>query len=129
MPIDDSAFEAQLRALVAAGRKIEAVKLCRQHTGLGLKEAKDAVDALEQGASPATPQVVDEALERDVAALVLERRKFEAVQLYRERTGAGLKQSREAVEQIARARGLPTGSGCLAVIAVLSLLIALAAQA
>lgn len=29
------------------GNKIEAIKLMREHTGLGMKEAKDAVDALE----------------------------------------------------------------------------------
>jgi hypothetical protein len=28
------------------GRTIEAIKLLRQETGLGLKEAKDAIDAL-----------------------------------------------------------------------------------
>jgi ribosomal protein L7/L12 len=30
------------------GNKIEAIKVYRQATGLGLKEAKDAIDALEQ---------------------------------------------------------------------------------
>ena len=38
---------AQVRAALAAGNKIEAIKLYREHTGLGLKEAKDAVDAME----------------------------------------------------------------------------------
>jgi ribosomal protein L7/L12 len=32
--------------LVRAGRKIEAIKLLRVETGLGLKEAKDQIDAL-----------------------------------------------------------------------------------
>jgi large subunit ribosomal protein L7/L12 len=32
--------------LVRAGRKIEAIKLLREETGLGLKEAKDQVDDL-----------------------------------------------------------------------------------
>ena len=35
-----------------AGKKIEAIKLYRQQTGVGLKEAKDAVEALEQGEMP-----------------------------------------------------------------------------
>ncbi len=38
---------AEVRAALAAGNKIEAIKLYREHTGLGLKEAKDAVDAME----------------------------------------------------------------------------------
>ena len=35
-----------IEALVVAGRKIEAIKQLRSETGLGLKEAKDEVDAL-----------------------------------------------------------------------------------
>lgn len=37
----------EVRGLVRAGNKIEAIKLYREHTGLGLKESKDAVEALE----------------------------------------------------------------------------------
>jgi ribosomal protein L7/L12 len=36
------------------GLKIEAIKLTREHTGLGLKEAKDLVEAYER-TMPATP--------------------------------------------------------------------------
>ncbi|MEZ6233360.1 MAG: ribosomal protein L7/L12 [Phycisphaerales bacterium] len=35
-----------VRALVAGGRKIEAIKRYREITGVGLKEAKVAVDAM-----------------------------------------------------------------------------------
>lgn len=35
----------EIRALIRAGRKIEAIKRVRELTGLGLKEAKDLVDA------------------------------------------------------------------------------------
>lgn len=35
----------QSRRLVAEGRVIEAIKAYRVHTGAGLKEAKDAIDA------------------------------------------------------------------------------------
>ena len=31
---------------IAAGRKIEAIKLLREQTGMGLKEARDIVDAV-----------------------------------------------------------------------------------
>jgi large subunit ribosomal protein L7/L12 len=37
----------QLTALIRGGRKIEAIKLYRSQTGVGLREAKDAVDAME----------------------------------------------------------------------------------
>lgn len=48
--LDDEAFAAQLLVLLAAGRKIEAIRVYRERTGLGLKEARDAVEALERGA-------------------------------------------------------------------------------
>jgi ribosomal protein L7/L12 len=46
--LDDEAFAAQLLVHLAAGQKIEAIRLYRERTGLGLKEAKDAVEALER---------------------------------------------------------------------------------
>lgn len=41
-----SELEAAVRALIAKGRKLEAIKQVRDGTGLGLKEAKDAVEAM-----------------------------------------------------------------------------------
>ncbi|NPD03413.1 hypothetical protein HN031_01790 [Nocardioides sp. zg-1308] len=37
---------AEVQALRRAGKTIHAIKLYRDHTGVGLKEAKDAVDAM-----------------------------------------------------------------------------------
>lgn len=45
---DERIDNEEIRALVRADRKIEAIKLVRERTGLGLAEAKDAVEALEQ---------------------------------------------------------------------------------
>ncbi len=42
----DAAFEAEVRRLVAAGNIINAIKLYRERTGCGLKEAKDAVERI-----------------------------------------------------------------------------------
>ncbi len=45
-----SLTDAQLNAIADAlrsGQKIEAIKLHREATGLGLKEAKDAIEAIE----------------------------------------------------------------------------------
>ena len=39
---------AEIVALLRMNRKIEAIKLYRQMTGTGLKEAKDAVDSMER---------------------------------------------------------------------------------
>ena len=35
----------RVRAAIMAGRKIEAIKLHREETGLGLREAKDRIEA------------------------------------------------------------------------------------
>jgi ribosomal protein L7/L12 len=47
---DDDLFDLDdVRAALASGNKIEAIKLYRLQTGVGLKEAKDAVDEMEKG--------------------------------------------------------------------------------
>jgi hypothetical protein len=38
---------AELRTALFRGEKIRAIKICREATGLGLKEAKDMIEALE----------------------------------------------------------------------------------
>ena len=42
----NSEWMAEARRLKESGNKIEAIKLYREHTGLGLKEAKDAVEGM-----------------------------------------------------------------------------------
>lgn len=42
---------AEIQRLINAGKKIEAIKVFRETFGSGLKEAKDAVEALERGQS------------------------------------------------------------------------------
>jgi ribosomal L7/L12-like protein len=44
-----------IQALVRERRKIEAIRALRLQTGLGLKEAKDRIDALEQQLGIARP--------------------------------------------------------------------------
>ena len=53
-PITDEQIET-LSACVFQGRKIEAIKLYREMTGLGLKEAKDAVEELETSLRTSAP--------------------------------------------------------------------------
>ena len=42
----DTAWESEVLRLLVAGRKIPAIKLYRQQQGVGLKEAKESVEAL-----------------------------------------------------------------------------------
>jgi len=51
--VNAGAWQQDVRVLMSQGQKIEAIKLVRQHTGAGLKDAKDFVEALERGGSPA----------------------------------------------------------------------------
>lgn len=44
--------EEEVRAALASRRKIEAIKIYREATGLGLKESKEAVEAMQRGAAP-----------------------------------------------------------------------------
>jgi large subunit ribosomal protein L7/L12 len=42
----DGAWLAEVRAIKESGKTINAIKLYREHTGVGLKEAKDAVEGM-----------------------------------------------------------------------------------
>ena len=97
--------ELQIRELTATGNKISAVKLYREITGVGLKEAKDAVDAIQRGESVdiPTPAQVGEtasALEDQIRRLLVERKKIDAVRIYRETHKCGLKEAKDAVDAI-----------------------------
>ncbi|MBL9195001.1 MAG: ribosomal protein L7/L12, partial [Opitutaceae bacterium] len=46
---------AALRAFIFSGEKIAAIKLYREITGFGLKEAKEAVEALEASLRKESP--------------------------------------------------------------------------
>jgi large subunit ribosomal protein L7/L12 len=45
--LDSAAWQSEVKSLVQQGQKIQAIKLYREKTGIGLKEAKDAVDAMQ----------------------------------------------------------------------------------
>lgn len=104
----------QLLALIRSGEKIEAVKLFREQTGSSLKEAKDAVEAIERGETPTQyERSQTEDWQEEVLILLRERHKIEAIKLYRERMGGGLKDAKQAVEALAAKHGIATGGmGC-----------------
>jgi ribosomal protein L7/L12 len=93
--------------LARAGRTIDAIKLFREQTGAGLKECKDAVEALLEGQAPprpagALPGWAEGAdLQSEVRALLDKGLTIEAIKLYRVRTGLGLKEAKDAVEALA----------------------------
>ena len=103
-PVD---LETQVRALLATGRKIEAIKRAREATGLGLAEAKDWVEAIERGAAFAVPPLAAEApadAYDEVRALVAAGARLEAIKRLRELTGLGLGEAKARVEALERER-------------------------
>jgi ribosomal protein L7/L12 len=111
--------EADLESLVRQGQKIEAIKRYRAQTGVGLAEAKAAVEAIERGEKPpvgrAAPAPAD--VDADLWELLQRGEKIQAIKLYRERTGTGLAEAKTAVEAIGRRHGLPVNaSGCASMV-------------
>jgi ribosomal protein L7/L12 len=97
---------------LAKGDKIEAIKQYRAGTGAGLKEAKDFVEALPyadierktDALMKKTGTKYDPACEPPpgVMEALSANNVIEAIKLYREATGLGLKESKEAVEALQR---------------------------
>ncbi len=76
----NESMKNEIRNLLASGRKIEAVKRYREETGVGLTEAKDAVESLEHGSSfPETTQPDDSELISQVIGLLRRGEKIEAI--------------------------------------------------
>ena len=45
-PADGESLDGQILSLMREGKKIPAIKLCREQSGIGLKAAKDYVESL-----------------------------------------------------------------------------------
>ncbi len=89
-----------------------------------MKEAKDAVEAMQRGQATASSAPIDRDFEKEVISLLEQGQKIGAIKLFRERTGAGLRESKEAVEALAERRGIiiSQGTGCFGVVVALGFL-------
>jgi ribosomal protein L7/L12 len=118
----DAATAGEIGGHLAAGRKIEAVKVYRQATGASLSAAKRAVEELDRGQRAAGILAACSAdVEGELVRLLRDGQKIAAIKLLRERTGVGLKQSKETVEALARRHGLEVRGGCAGVLAAIGL--------
>ncbi len=111
----------ELRGLIARRQKINAIKRCREETGCGLKQAKDAVDAIEQGQVPALPEPaptlapgLSPAALQELRQLAEQGETVEAIRMLRAATGWGLKEAHDVVEALRRGRPVPQLEGALA---------------
>ncbi len=112
-------FENEIRQLLASGSKIAAIKRYREQTGGDLAEAKAAVESLDaRGSLPERVRSDDSDPTDQIVSLLGRGEKIEAVKLYRDRSGCGLKEAKEAVERIGKQNGFPSssGTGCLGIV-------------
>lgn len=87
--------------LLRSGQKIAAIKRYRELHGVGLKEAKDAVEAMESGQPYELPAktLLREVADSDIEATIRRGALIDAIKLYREKNpGVGLKEAKDAVE-------------------------------
>ena len=110
--------------LLTTKQKIAAIKRYREMTGVGLREAKAAVEQMERervmGPMPVVAGAVSamggndsglqgsgdaEVLMLEVRALLQARKKIAAIKLYRERTGASLKQAKAVIDELEAVMG------------------------
>lgn len=110
MPQPTDSLPADVLTALEQGDTIDAIKKLRAARGVGLKEAKDAIDRYRRGetvsfAEPALPAASPEgALPREVEEAMRQGRKIEAIRLLRARTGLGLAEAKAAVERLPSAR-------------------------
>ncbi|WP_051367512.1 ribosomal protein L7/L12 [Hamadaea tsunoensis] len=92
------------RQLTAQGKKIQAIKEYREATGLGLLDAKEAVERLAAGApvEPVSPQTTAELgdLATQARALKQSGEIIRAVKLVRTATGLSLKDAKDFVDDL-----------------------------
>ncbi|MBO0780763.1 MAG: ribosomal protein L7/L12 [Ktedonobacteraceae bacterium] len=110
----------RIERLLREGNKIRAIKVYREHTGCGLKEAKEAVENLEgvlrrtdtplANHRPHVTYQEDEQLRDQLITLVRQGNKLQAVKLYRLRSGLSLAETLKAIEALAQESNAVPGS-------------------
>jgi ribosomal protein L7/L12 len=107
--LDDEA-RGEIYRLVGEKKKIQAIKLFRERTGSGLKEAKDVVESVELGnplpgpsalsfGTESTPVEWEDIIPR-LRALKREGQTIAAIKLLRSRTGLPLREAKEAMDRL-----------------------------
>jgi ribosomal protein L7/L12 len=99
----------EIRDDLDSGNKIAAIKRYRELTGLGLAEAKAAIEAFERGATlamagaapgTATPVADVAALDDQILASLVAGNKIAAIKTYRQQTGLGLYEAKQFIDAL-----------------------------
>lgn len=102
-----------VRDHIAAGRKIEAIKELRAHTGWGLRKAKEAVEQIERGdaislrASSSGASASPDELATRIFGLVQSGQTIQAIKEVRDATGADLRTAKQMVDRVAAGQDTP----------------------
>ena len=106
-PRRQDALRLEVTSLLAQGGKMEAIKLMRDKKGLGLAEAKAAVETIGREEAIATPApglvaTIQRAqqMSEEVRRLATTGRKIEAIKMLREKSGIGLKEAKDLVDRL-----------------------------
>jgi ribosomal protein L7/L12 len=97
-----------VRAAMDASNKIEAIRLLRVHTGLGLQEAKEAVEAGYLPSMPPAQTALPSQLPAEAITALQQGNKIDAIRIVRAELGIGLKEAKELVD--AAEAGSPRGT-------------------
>lgn len=114
---EPDALTREVVAIANDAGKMAAVAHYRDATGAEQAEADEAVEAMLAGAAAATSPspIGTDSSEQEVLSIVRERGKIAGIKRYREITGSGLKEAKDAVEgMMARTATVPNRSsaGC-----------------
>lgn len=101
-------LQAEIDQLLAAGKKIEAIKALQKCTGLDLKAAKDLIERAERTGVPvevqSNPSLAATSTNPQVSAPVMaflrEGKKIEAIKQLREETGLGLAEAKSIIDRV-----------------------------
>ena len=119
VPLTREQAQAEITSLLASSRKIEAIKVYRSVYGVGLKDAKDAVEAIDaqmkSGMNPmfgnvGSPMIstlpnssMDPNIDQmQIRMLIDKNQKIQAIKVYREQYNCDLVTAKNAVESIER---------------------------
>lgn len=107
--LSDKQLETELRKVLSGSGKIAAIKLMRTQRNLGLKEAKDIVDAFESSGVlqlsliTTNNSALDTTNNGDaIKVLIKQGKRIQAIKLMREKNQLGLKEAKEEVERMER---------------------------
>ncbi len=91
----------KIEQLVAGKKKVHAIKRYRELMGVGLKEAKEAVEHFELTSSwSVSSKMSTSDMEETMEALICDGKIIGAIKLYREQTGKSLPEAKDFVENM-----------------------------